>query len=170
MNQQEGKGTQPSVREVLKQIAPASQEARALGAQIRRRRRHLGLNARQIAAAAGVSHTTVYRLELGLHVPRVGVLARLATACGVEPEALLGLSVPDRQADLSPAARWSAAVRDLAATVAVEAPDPDRPASWPPRLLEAAAAALELVVRPTPQRLEAALRRPNPIAAHEVTS
>jgi len=55
-------------------------------AQLRRSRGH---SQRSLAKAAGVSPTTVYQIENGLHPPNPSTLAKLARGLGVEPEDVL---------------------------------------------------------------------------------
>ena len=53
-----------------------------------------GLSQRTLAARAGVSNTTVYRLERGLGRPSARVARRLAAALGVDPRQVAELAPP----------------------------------------------------------------------------
>jgi transcriptional regulator with XRE-family HTH domain len=62
-----------------------------LGARIRRRRKVLGLTAKELARLAGVSPSYVSQLEHGTQDrPSLDVLSTLASALGVPPAELLG--------------------------------------------------------------------------------
>ena len=62
-----------------------------LGARLRRRRKALGLAAKELARAAGVSPSYVSQLEHGKQDrPSLDVLSALATALGVPTSELLG--------------------------------------------------------------------------------
>ena len=47
-------------------------------------RRHAGLSQRALAAATGVSPSTIARIEKGRMAPTVALLTRLVEACGLE--------------------------------------------------------------------------------------
>ena len=53
-----------------------------------------GLSQRTLAARAGVSNTTVHRLERGLGRPSARVARRLAAALGVDPRQVAELAPP----------------------------------------------------------------------------
>jgi transcriptional regulator with XRE-family HTH domain len=57
---------------------------RQVAADIRNAREDAGLSQRQLAAAAGVSSSTLHGLELGRHDPSVETLSRLAAGLGME--------------------------------------------------------------------------------------
>jgi transcriptional regulator with XRE-family HTH domain len=85
---------------------PDDDEQRALGAEIRRRRRDLGLTIVQLAEQAQISHPFLSQLERGLARPSMMTLARLADALGTtqvelmiaadSPAAAAGKSAPIR--------------------------------------------------------------------------
>jgi transcriptional regulator with XRE-family HTH domain len=87
---------------------------------LRNARRHAGLSQRELAARAGVPHSTVGRIEAGLIDPRASTLRALLAACDIDLEAmpLLGRGVDRSQIRerlrLTPAKR----IADLAAAAA----------------------------------------------------
>lgn len=59
-------------------------------------RRRAGLSQRALAAATGISASTIARIEKGRMEPTVALLARLVEACGLELR--LSLATPSRSA------------------------------------------------------------------------
>lgn len=68
---------------------PAKNLAVDLGRRLRRLRDDRGLTQAAVAEAVGIEPDTVGRLERGLRLPSLAVLAKLADTLGVEPVALL---------------------------------------------------------------------------------
>ncbi len=60
-----------------------------MDAALRRLRELRALSQRELAAKAGLSPTTVYRIETGQHKPIPRTLRKLAEALEVRPEELL---------------------------------------------------------------------------------
>ena len=60
------------------------------GELIRVLRRKKGWTQRDLAQAAGVTHTTIVRLERGQHEPNITTIRKVAEALGVSPAELLG--------------------------------------------------------------------------------
>jgi transcriptional regulator with XRE-family HTH domain len=56
---------------------------------LKRARANSGLSQTQLANAAGISHSEIYRLEAGTREPRLGTLLNLGTALGIEGADLL---------------------------------------------------------------------------------
>lgn len=56
---------------------------------LRRARAKSGLSQTQLAKAAGISHSEIYRLEAGTREPRLGTLLNLGNAMGIEGAELL---------------------------------------------------------------------------------
>lgn len=56
---------------------------------LRRARAASGLSQTQLAQAAGISHSEVYRLEAGTREPRLGTLIKLGSAMGIDGADLL---------------------------------------------------------------------------------
>jgi len=56
---------------------------------LRRARARSGLSQTQLAKAAGISHSEIYRLEAGTREPRLGTLIRLGGAMGIDGADLL---------------------------------------------------------------------------------
>lgn len=83
-------------------------------------RRRAGLTQRGLAAAAGMPHSTVARIELGQLSPRVDTLGRLLQAAGhsLEVDRAAGVDVDRTQIRellrLSPAQRARLAITDAA--------------------------------------------------------
>ena len=55
-----------------------------VAAEVRRARQDAGLSVRAVATVAGISHATLHALERGRHDPGTEVLARVASALGME--------------------------------------------------------------------------------------
>jgi DNA-binding XRE family transcriptional regulator len=55
-----------------------------IAAHLRERRFELGLTQREVAAAAGTSHTAISRLESGSHTPNLATLQRIASVLDEE--------------------------------------------------------------------------------------
>jgi transcriptional regulator with XRE-family HTH domain len=56
---------------------------------LRRARADSGLSQTQLAKAAGISHSEIYRLEAGTREPRLGTLIKLGSAMGIDGADLL---------------------------------------------------------------------------------
>jgi transcriptional regulator with XRE-family HTH domain len=56
---------------------------------LRRARAESGLSQTQLAKAAGISHSEIYRLEAGTREPRLGTLIKLGRAMGIDGADLL---------------------------------------------------------------------------------
>ena len=56
---------------------------------LRRARAKSGLSQTQLAKAAGVSHSEIYRLEAGTREPRLGTVLNLGSAMGIDGADLL---------------------------------------------------------------------------------
>jgi len=56
---------------------------------LKRARAESGLSQTQLAKAAGISHSEIYRLEAGTREPRLGTLIRLGGAMGIDGADLL---------------------------------------------------------------------------------
>jgi transcriptional regulator with XRE-family HTH domain len=68
---------------------PAKKLAVDLGRRLRRFRQDRSLTQAEVAEAAGIEPDTVGRLERGLRLPSLAVLAKLAETLGVAPVDLL---------------------------------------------------------------------------------
>jgi len=69
--------------------------AARFAANLKRARAESGLSQTQLAKAAGISHSEIYRLEAGTREPRLGTLLNLGSALGIEGADLLdGLGDP----------------------------------------------------------------------------
>lgn len=92
-------------------------QARELGRRLRQRREELGLSARELAARAETTHTTVARIEQGaFEAPAPDKLSRIAEALGLELAdvyALADYSVPSELPSFRPYLRTK--YRDLPA-------------------------------------------------------
>ena len=67
---------------------------------LKRARAKSGLSQTQLANAAGISHSEIYRLEAGTREPRLGTLVRLGNAMGIDGADLLeGLGEPLSRTD-----------------------------------------------------------------------
>lgn len=67
---------------------------------LKRARAESGLSQTQLARAAGISHSEIYRLEAGTREPRLGTLLNLGNALGIEGADLLeGLGAPQTRTD-----------------------------------------------------------------------
>lgn len=66
----------------------------AVGRQVRRRRRAVGLTQDELAARAGVSRQSVGALESGQHLPRVDAALRLSRVLGTTVDDLLAAGTP----------------------------------------------------------------------------
>jgi XRE family transcriptional regulator, fatty acid utilization regulator len=77
--------------------APGRPDALSVGRQIRHHRRAHDLTLAELAARVGLSASALSLIENGKREPRVGVLADLATALGVEVETLLSGGQPSRR-------------------------------------------------------------------------
>lgn len=56
---------------------------------LKRARAKSGLSQTQLARAAGISHSEIYRLEAGTREPRLGTLLNLGNAMGIDGADLL---------------------------------------------------------------------------------
>jgi transcriptional regulator with XRE-family HTH domain len=56
---------------------------------LKRARAESGLSQTQLAKAAGISHSEIYRLEAGTREPRLGTLIKLGGAMGIDGADLL---------------------------------------------------------------------------------
>lgn len=56
---------------------------------LKRARAKSGLSQTQLAKAAGISHSEIYRLEAGTREPRLGTLLNLGSAMGIDGADLL---------------------------------------------------------------------------------
>lgn len=69
--------------------------AAGFAANLRRARAKSGLSQTQLARAAGISHSEIYRLEAGTREPRLGTLLNLGSGLGIDGADLLeGLGEP----------------------------------------------------------------------------
>lgn len=74
-------------------------DADGFAANLKRARAESGLSQTQLAKAAGISHSEIYRLEAGTREPRLGTLLSLGSAMGIDGADLLkGLSNSKRGA------------------------------------------------------------------------
>src|SRR5579864_4704654 len=88
----------------------AKDQAPGLGERVRKRRRALGLTAKALAKAAGVSTSYISQVERGHQKdPSLPALRRLAEALSMDLHALLGAPAPITEPQPIPAA-----LRDLA--------------------------------------------------------
>ena len=72
-------------------VVPAwRQDRRHAGMRLRALREAAGLSQLQLAAASGLSHEVISRLELGRCWPKVSTVRALAQTLGVEPERFVG--------------------------------------------------------------------------------
>ncbi len=70
---------------------------------LRRARAASGLSQTQLAKAAGISHSEIYRLEAGTREPRLGTLIKLGIAMGIDGADLLdGLGRNNSQPNSKP--------------------------------------------------------------------
>lgn len=68
------------------------QTATRFAANLRQARAKSGLSQTQLARAAGISQSEIYRLEAGTREPRLGTLINLGKAMGIDgAELLVGL-------------------------------------------------------------------------------
>src|SRR5438445_12846908 len=68
-------------------------EAKALGDQLRKRRLRLGQSVRALAQQAGITASTLWRLEAGVvRAPEPRALVRVASALGFSAAALFALA------------------------------------------------------------------------------
>ena len=79
--------SQPSRRRVDPEQQPAI--VRRFAANLRARRRELGMTQAELSRAAKIALSYVGRLEAGTSSPGIDLLDRLASALDVKPEALL---------------------------------------------------------------------------------
>lgn len=70
-------------RDISKPSAASIREAKAIGFDIRRARRDLGLSQDEVAFAAHVSPRTVFSIEKGKPTVRFDMLARVLAAVGL---------------------------------------------------------------------------------------
>ncbi|MGH8917552.1 MAG: helix-turn-helix domain-containing protein, partial [Actinomycetes bacterium] len=75
-------------------MADVDDEARMIGWRVRRIREDRDKPLRVIAGLAGMSTTTLWRIEQGRHAPTLTEIARLATALQIPPSELTKLPVP----------------------------------------------------------------------------
>lgn len=67
---------------------------------LRQERAKSGLSQTQLAKAAGISHSEIYRLEAGTREPRLGTLIKLGSAMGIDgADLLVGLGEPSADGD-----------------------------------------------------------------------
>ena len=59
-------------------------ETNPIAAHLRERRFELGLTQREVATAAGTSHTAISRLESGAHTPNLATLQKIAAVLDEE--------------------------------------------------------------------------------------
>lgn len=59
-------------------------------ARLRTAREIKGLSVAELATAAGVTKTTVYRIEAGTHAPQMSTARALAAALGVTADQIVG--------------------------------------------------------------------------------
>jgi y4mF family transcriptional regulator len=76
--------TKPRKAGAPKPPALALNEARALGDAIRRQRKQLNLDQRELAFAANVSPRTVFAIEKGKPTVRIDMLIRVLAAVGLK--------------------------------------------------------------------------------------
>ena len=94
----------------------AKEQASSLGERVRRRRKALGLTAKSLAKAAGVSTSYISQVERGHQEdPSLPALRRLADALKMDLHALLGGAAPG--ADTSPV---PASLREVAVEYALQ--------------------------------------------------
>jgi transcriptional regulator with XRE-family HTH domain len=85
-------------------MAAADPLARTLGARLREERRRIGVSLRELAAASGLSTTTVHQIESGRGSPSLATLQALASTLGVPLGALFeSQATEDAPAILLPA-------------------------------------------------------------------
>ena len=77
----------------------ALREKNWIAAHIRERRYELDLTQREVAEAAGTSHSFISKLERGDHIPTIPVLKRILAV--LDEELLIGIErrVPDEEAE-----------------------------------------------------------------------
>lgn len=63
--------------------------AEGFAANLKQARAKSGLSQTQLAKAAGISHSEIYRLEAGTREPRLGTLLSLGNAMGIDGADLL---------------------------------------------------------------------------------
>ncbi|MGH2410433.1 MAG: helix-turn-helix domain-containing protein [Chloroflexota bacterium] len=78
--------------------------AQALGLALAMRRTALGLSGRTLGKRVGVLHVTISRIECGVCLPSLPLLARIVAALGWEPDQLARLTEPMRRHDQHQAA------------------------------------------------------------------
>lgn len=66
-----------------------------VGERVRALRNRKALSQAELAAAAGITSNTLYRIETGMHSPRPGTIRKLAKALEVRPE---DLTIPAEEA------------------------------------------------------------------------
>lgn len=64
-------------------------DRQAIGARVRRSRRAQDITQEQLAARAGIAHSTLHRVEKGISRPNLDTLFKLAEALAVDPKWLL---------------------------------------------------------------------------------
>jgi transcriptional regulator with XRE-family HTH domain len=84
-------------------LAMGKEQASGLGDRVRKRRKALGLTAKSLAKAAGVSTSYISQVERGHQEdPSLPALRRLADALSMDLHALLGAQAPSADAALVP--------------------------------------------------------------------
>lgn len=78
-------------------ILTVAERLRALGSQVRQRRKTLGVSAVSTAKAAGMSRVTLYRIEKGEPSVSAGAYANALAALGLELVARLETDAADRR-------------------------------------------------------------------------
>jgi transcriptional regulator with XRE-family HTH domain/molybdate-binding protein len=75
-------------------VADTELDPALVGAQVRRRRRTLGMSQALLAERSGVSRQAIGALESGRHLPRVDAALAIATVLGTSVEELLTVEAP----------------------------------------------------------------------------
>jgi len=63
----------------------------SIGKNLKKIRENKGLSMEKLSKIIDVSHTTIYRIEAGVHKPKADILKKLAQALGVSTDYILGL-------------------------------------------------------------------------------
>jgi y4mF family transcriptional regulator len=80
---------------IMRKSADATETARRLGQEVRRRRRALGLDQHELSLVAGVSRRTVHAIEHGKPTIQLAALVAVVQAVGLRLTALPRASTPD---------------------------------------------------------------------------
>jgi HTH-type transcriptional regulator / antitoxin HipB len=69
---------------IMHSVALSSQVAKRIGDDVKRARRHLGLNQDELSLVAGVSRRTVYAVEHGKATVRLDAVVAILRAVGLD--------------------------------------------------------------------------------------